>query len=421
MASACLPLQARDDTTQRIFSPEFKTLKVEVAGDFMSPPVMTLAGGQQICVSFDELGDDRSYLRYSLTHCDADWQPSALLESEVLDSFNEAEITDYGFSAGVFRHYVNYRVCIPNDDMRPLLSGNYLMRVWREGEPGTPVLQARFRVSEQAVKVTGSASSLTDRGNNDAWQQLGFDIDLGRYSVSDPYNELIIKVCQNGLDMTPVAGLRPLRAEGRHLLYEHNPGLIFPAGNEFRRFETVRTDYAGMHVAGNRYEHDGYTVTLAEDAERASRPYTYDRTQFGRFKVDEYSATDPDLGADYVQTIFTLDFPQITNGDIVLDGEFVRSMPYRDRVMDYDPYTGKYTKALLLKQGSYNYRYAACRTGSDAGPDQGGNATGSDAGLVPALIEGDKYETRNEYTIHVYHRAPGARYDRLIATATITP
>ena len=232
---------------------------------------------------------------------------------------------------------------------------------------------------------------------------------MGRYTVNDPYNELIIKVEQNGLDVTPAAGLRPLRVEGHRLVYDHNPGLIFPAGNEFRRFETVRTDYAGMHVADNRYDGDGYTVTLNEDTGRADRPYTYDRTQFGRFKVDEYSATDPDLGADYVQTVFTLDFPHITNGDVMLDGEFVRSLPDADRVMDYDTSTGKYTKTLLLKQGSYNYRYAARST-----------AQGAARNPVPALIEGDKYETSNEYTVKVYHRAPGARYDRLIGVATIT-
>lgn len=110
-----------------------------------------------------------------------------------------------------------------------------------------------------------------------------------------------------------------------------------------------------------------------------------------------------------MQTLFTLDFPQLTNGEILLDGEFVRSLPDSERVMNYDPATGKYTKTLLLKQGSYNYRYAGRSTDPTAVRN-----------LVPALIEGDKYETKNEYTVKVYHRAPGARYDRLIGVATIT-
>ena len=129
----CAGLHASAQTTEtRIFDPAFKTLKVEVNGNFMAQPVVSLGGPDQICVSFDEMGDDRSYLRCSLLHCDSDWQPSDLLESEVLDSFNEMDIDDFGFSAGVFRHYVNYRICIPNDVMRPLVARG------RPGHPGTP-------------------------------------------------------------------------------------------------------------------------------------------------------------------------------------------------------------------------------------------------------------------------------------------
>lgn len=395
------------DTATRIIDPAFKTLKVQVDGNFMAPPVISLGGEEQLCISFDEMGDDRSYLRYSLIHCNSDWQPSGLLDSEILDSFNEGEVTDYGFSAGVFRHYVNYRVCLPNDDMRPMVSGNYLLQVYREGEQDTPVLQARFSVSEDNVKVAGEYSSITDRGSNDMWQQVDFSINTGNYQIQDPFSELIVKVEQNGVDVTPSQPIKPLRVEPGRLVYEHNRGLIFPAGNEFRRFETVRTDYAGMHIADNSYDDDGYTVTLVRDEERASRPYTYDRTQYGRFKVDEYSATDPDLGADYVNTVFTLDYPQIMNGDILIDGEFARSLPPEERTMEYDSASGLYRKSMMLKQGSYNYRYEAKLRTPGAKADT-------------SLIEGNHYETCNEYVIKVYRRQPGSRYDRLIGTTTIT-
>ena len=62
--------------------------------------------------------------------------------------------------------------------------------------------------------------------------------------------------------------------------------------------------------------------------------------------------------------------------------------------------------AELLKQGSYNYRYGARLHKGDTTPNF-------------SLIEGDHYETRNEYTVDVYHRAPGSRYDRLIGSAII--
>ena len=65
----------------------------------------------------------------------------------------------------------------------------------------------------------------------------------------------------------------------------------------------------------------------------------------------------------------------------------------------YNPATRAYEKSLLLKQGAYNYRYVLQRPGraADAAP-----------------IEGNFYETRNEYQIRIYHRPQGARYDRLV-------
>ena len=85
-----LPAMAvAEDTRTQIFDPSFKTLKVQVEGDFFSPPVIMLGTDRRITISFDEMGDDRSYLRYTLTHCDERWQPSGLLDSEMLDGFKD--------------------------------------------------------------------------------------------------------------------------------------------------------------------------------------------------------------------------------------------------------------------------------------------------------------------------------------------
>ena len=59
-------------------------------------------------------------------------------------------------------------------------------------------------------------------------------------------------------------------------------------------------------------------------------------------------------------------------------------------------------KIMLLKQGSYNYQYLFVPKGESIGK--------------ASIIEGNKYETLNEYNVNVYHRVPGERYDRLIGT-----
>ena len=110
------------NTDTQIFHPDFRTLKVQVENDFMSPPIIHLNGNDRITIMFDELSDDVRYMQYRLVHCNADWQPSMLLDSEFVDGFNIANVDDYAFSSNTFIHYVNYLITIPNDNIAPLIS-----------------------------------------------------------------------------------------------------------------------------------------------------------------------------------------------------------------------------------------------------------------------------------------------------------
>jgi hypothetical protein len=78
--------------------------------------------------------------------------------------------------------------------------------------------------------------------------------------------------------------------------------------------------------------------------------------------------------------------------------------------MTYNPQTKSYVKDLLLKQGGYNYLYAVVPYGSKSTSlSMNGNT------FVMEKIEGNAWETENEYAIYVYHRPFGSRYDKLIA------
>ena len=237
----------------------------------------------------------------------------------------------------------------------------------------------------------------------------------------------MVEITQNGRPDTSRILYHPQRMEGDRVIYEHLPGLIFPSGNEYRRFETVRTTYPGMGIDSIAYEEPMYHAWLAMAESRADRSYLYDSTQRGRFKIDEYNSTDPDLGADYVMTHFTLDFPELTEGEIFVEGDLsLRGYSEFNR-MKYDRSDGLYHLSMPLKQGSYNYQYVARpRAGIDAdiniggnfrdgGENTGGNTMAADA----SVVEGNHYETINEYGVYVYLRQPGSRYDRLIGNALI--
>lgn len=402
--AALLPGAYAADTTQGILNPNFRTLIVEKEGDFYSPPVIQLGSGERIVVSFDEIGEDWSRLQYRLLHCNADWQPSRLIEAEYIDGFNFSDIDDYAFSGNTFTNFVNYRFTIPAENMHLLASGNYVAEVYPQDDPDDVILRARFQVSEGKSYVEGLASSRTDRGYNSEWQQLELAVNSGDRNIN-PYNDIVISVVQNRRPDTEVFVSHPLRVENGKIIYQHNPNLIFPASNEYRRFETVRADYPGMGIEQVGFEGRSYQAWLHTDEERAEHEYLFDQTQQGRFKIDSYTATDPDLGGDYVDVHFTLDFPQLMNGDIYINGDFTSNLYDEQYKMKYDPNTMLYTLTLPLKQGSYNYQYVAVKEGEKKGST--------------ALVEGNKYETKNEYTVSVFYRSPTGRADRLIGSATI--
>ena len=388
------------NTATQIFNPSFATLKIQQADNFYAPPIININNGEQIVVSFDEISDDVSYLQYHLIHCNSDWQPSQLIDSEFVDGFNIANIEDYAFSSNTFIHYVNYRIVIPNQDIKPIVSGNYLLQVFPENEPENVILQARFSIDEAQITISGDITTQTDKGFNDHWQQLDFSIDTKLYKVNDPYLDLITIIEQNGRTDNAVTITHPQRVSGTKIFYEHNPNLIFPAANEFRRFETVRANYPGMGIDSTRYINDRYHAFMRINEERASSQYLYDQTQYGRFMIDEYNSTDPDLGADYIDTHFYLDFPQLINADIYVDGEFTNHQYSEDNRMIYNPKTNLYELTMTLKQGSYNYQFLTIPHNGRIGE--------------VSLIEGNHYETVNEYVIKVYHRSPGSRADKLI-------
>ena len=384
----------------RSFSDRFKTLRTQVEGRELFPPIIDLNTNEHITISFDEMTEEVSYLQYSLVHCNADWRPSALSDLEYLDGFNTNPIEEFDFSMATFAHYVHYSLTLPNEDVQFKVSGNYVLLVYPENEPERVLLQVCFSVYENNILVAPSVTSRTDIDYNREHQQVSVTLNANNYRIQNPYNELKVSVTQNGRRDNEVIVNRPLRIQGSQIFFDHDRNLIFEAGNEFRRFEMVATRYAGLGVA-NIYHFDPYYhVELTPVKPRSESSYLYDQTQNGRFVIRQSGASDSDTEADYFVVHFTLDSDPIPGGKIYIDGELTNHLysPYNEMV--YNPQIEQYEKTLLLKQGSYNYQYLFL-------PDGTRTATA-------APVEGNYYQTVNEYLVKVYHRAPGERYDRLI-------
>lgn len=392
------------DTRTQVFNPSFRSLQVKVVGNDQLPAVLIEGTDNFIEIEFDELGDQRRFMRYTLTHCNSNWVPDGLIDQMFVDGFNEGTIDEYEYCGPTTVHYVHYRIVLPNEQMRLKVSGNYLLKVYDEEKPDDILLQARFSICEATASVGVKVDTRTDVDYNKAHQQLAINVDTKRAEVVDPYRDLRVTVMQNSRPETLRTLGGAMRVMGSQLYFEHLPELIFEGGNEYRRFETITLNYPGMKVEEMSYAYPMYHATLTGDAVRSEDSYVFDKTQNGRYRVREFNSYNSDAEADYVLTHFTFDPGDLLGREIYVEGDLANRKFDSSNRMVYNPATGKMECTMLLKQGSYNYQYVV--------KDSRGNYS-------PAPIEGNHYQTNNEYTVMVYYHKPGELYDRLIGFANV--
>ncbi len=391
-----------------VYAPGIYTVQMIANNDYQLPPVITLGKEESIELSFDRLTHEYRRLHYTLTHCNADYKPSGLSVTEYMDGFEENLIEDYAVSLSTTLPYTHYRLTIPNENLSLKLSGNYRLAVFDEtGNNILPVLEAFFQVLEPHVDISAQISGDTDIDRNRSHQQVRLSINHKGYTIRNPRQELKVYVSQNKFFHSPGKNeLQPDYIGAYEVHYRHNPSLIFPAGNEFRRFEIVSTRYAGMGVNNILYQTPYYHVTLYPDEPRVHR-YHYDEDRNGRFLIRNSEVENARTEADYFLVHFTFN-PKDTflPGKLYLQGDFTYNKLNETYRMTYNSEKKHYETALLLKQGAYNYRYVY---------------TDPDATHISwNLTEGNFYETENEYLILVYHCPPGERYDKLIGMKWLT-
>lgn len=386
-----------------IFVDNIKSLQVKLNGEWGEQPVMPLGGANYMEISFDDLQHNFVRYTYTITHCNADWKQSDLIRSEYMDGFDDNRIDEYDQSMNTEMEYNHYTFTLPNEDVKLLVSGNYIVNIFEDGED-EPVARACFSVIEPHVGIAMELSGNTDIDTYASHQQLSFAINYSGFQTRNAIDELIPVVRQNNRWDNAVYNLKPTFMRVNEMVYEHNRNLIFEAGNEFRRFEILDRHVPTMRIDRMRYDGDYYHATVMTDEQRTA--YLFDRDQNGRYWVRNGNNVDNDTESDYYYTHFRLEMPQIPGGDLYISGDMTNYNMTEDFKMEYNLLEHAYELVLPLKQGSYNYQYLFLRDGNSV------------AEATPS--EGSFHQTENEYSVYVYYRPFGTRYDKLVGFKTLT-
>ena len=389
-------------TAQRheILDRQLHTLQVVVNDDPLLPPIMNLGGGNHLEIGFDVFSHEYHLYIYKVEHCNADWSPSTeIFESDYMNGFNGEPIEDYEKSFNTTVLYTHYSLRIPNENISLKLSGNYKLTVYNdEGDEPVPVLTACFSLVEPGVGIGATVSTNTDIDFNKSHQQVDFSVNYGLVKVIDPHRELKNVIMQNRRWDNCVVNPKPNIQAANKIEFTHNRQLIFPAGNEYHKFEILDVHIPTLNVDRMEWFDPYYHATLYPN--QTARNYLYDEDQNGAFIIRNSDDEDVATTCDYVFTHFTLKSPQLPGGEVYLNGEWTYNRFIPEYRMTYNRETQAYEATALLKQGYYNYNYLFVPDGETQGNS--------------GRTDGNFYETENEYIILVYHRPNGGRYDKLV-------
>jgi len=372
---------------------------IEFKGSSLQSTLPIIELGQKLQLSFDDIiGNEADYF-YTIEHFNFDWTPSDLSKGEYLDGFDDVRIETYENSFNTLQLYSNYKLNIPNRETRAIKkSGNYLLRIFNDD--GEIVFSRKFMVLERLLSVEVEIKRSRKIKNIDQQQVVHFKINAPSLLLINPKQNVKTLVLQNNNLKTAITNLKPQYTIGSELIYRYDQEAAFWGGNEFLFFDNkdIRSATNGVRSVALNELYENFLFT---NIDRSVRPYTYNPDINGNFRVRNlYASQNQNIEADYVLMHFNLQhYGSLGDKEIHIYGNFNNWTIDQTTYMAYNEKTDTYQNARLFKQGFYNYKYVMVNR--DGSVEQG-------------PISGNFWQTENQYTVLVYYRAPGSRFDRLL-------
>lgn len=361
--------------------------------------------GDAFQLQFDDLHGSEDNYYYKITHCDYDWKQSQLSVNEYLGGFNEQRIQEYSNSFNALQIYSHYKLTFPNKVTQLKVSGNYIISILNDSKE--VVFSRKFIVYEDLVSVPIQVKRARTNPDLPFKHNLDFAVRSGAITFQSPLTNIKVMLLQNGRLDNAITNIKPMYTIGNDLIYKYDSETQFWAGNEYLFFENKNIRAATNSIARIDTGSGLYSCYLYTNNARASQQYTYWPDINGNFLVNNLNVENSEIEADYAWIYFSLSAPAFyQNKNIYITGMFNNYALTDENKMDYNEKKGIYEKAMMVKQGFTNYSYSVA--------DSKGKIDNEDA------IDGNFWQTENNYHAIIYYRENNQRYDRVIGKGIAT-
>lgn len=398
---ACLFFNHSKAQVQTEINPPFniKTISFVQSGQNVIP-IFNLQEGFQL--QFDDLYGNEANYYYEIVHCDYNWTPSQLSKSEYIQGFDNQRIQDYENSFNTLQLYSHYRLPFPNKFTQFRVSGNYIIKILNEDRD--VVFSRKFILYEDLVSVPLQIKRARDVRDINYMHNLDFAVKSNSITFINPLQSVKVMLLQNGQFNEAIYNVKPQYTIGNDLIYKYDKETQFWGGNEFLYFDNkeIRASVNNINYVQAK---DLYEPHLYINKPRGNQVYTYFPDVNGNFVVRNFNTQNNEIEADYAWVFFTLDAPSYYGkGDIYINGMFNNYALNDENRMDFNQKTGMYEKAIVIKQGFTNFQYVIA--------DKKGKIDHANA------VDGNFYQTENNYQVIVYYRGINERYDKVIGKGT---
>ncbi len=390
-----------------VYKDNIKAIRFHMYGDQGSLPVYKMNSTDQLELHFDDLDANVKSYYYTLQLCDYDWKPVDISPFLYTKGFTQQRIATYRYSSIALTRYTHYQALLPERGTTLTMSGNYMLKVFLDGDISKLVFTRRMMVLDQIASIGGQVVQPFTPQLFKTHQKIMFTANIKGLNTFSAAQQVKVVILQNNRWDNSLKDIKPTFVRGSALEYNMENNMVFPAGKEWRWLDLRSFRLQSDRVERADYKKNSTDMFLFPDADRSAQRYVYFRDLNGMYLVETYETINPYWQGDFATVHFRLAAPNgipFANKDIYLAGQLT-NYEFNDKTrMIYNAESGMYETSAYLKQGYYNYTYIAVDKENPA---------------VRRDLEGDYWETENSYTILMYYKSFTDRTDQLIGIGRI--
>ncbi len=405
-----ISLKSLGQIPEKVYMPQIKSAQLHMFGNQLAYPILRLNGADRVELHFDDIEGNVKNYSYTFQLCNADWTPAMLSQFDYIRGFSQQRITTYRVSTLAYTRYTHYSVVLPDRNCVPSRTGNYILKVFLDGDTSKIAYTKRMLVYEERAIIAAQIQQPFNTQIFRSHQKVQFKVNTKNLNVVNVPQQIYVAILQNDRWDNAVRGIRPTFMTTNQIEYNTEDDAVFPAGKEWRWLDLRSFRLQSDRVQSGKYTNKTTEIIVKPDVSRKSYQFTFYRDNNGHYYVDPIEGVNPYWQADYATVRFSY-MPQgnipYPDKDVYLFGQLTNYGADDSARMTYNAEKGVYETSLFLKQGYYDFTYVTRDRNNSNKPFSFDDA------------EGNYWESENEYTILVYYRPLGGRADELVGLMKI--